>query len=243
MKLTRRSLFWSLVAAFAFAGAAFAADSNDGFKPIFNGKDLKGWDGDPRLWSVQDGTIVGQTTPEKSIKTNTFLIWRDGAVDDFIIKFKFRMHGGNSGLQYRSKEFKDMHNWVVGGYQADMDVGNTYTGIMYEERGPRGIAAQRGQKVILQPGAKKEVVGAVGTDADIKAAIKNEEWNDYVITAQGNHIVQQINGKTTVDVTDNDEKNRAMSGILAFQLHVGAPMKVEFKDVMLKRLPLGSKKN
>jgi hypothetical protein len=136
-----------------------------------------------------------------------------------------------------------MHNWVVGGYQADMDAGNTYTGILYEERGPRQIAAQRGQKVILQPGGKKEVVGSVGTDADIKAAIKNEDWNEYVITARGNHLVQQINGKTTVDVLDNDEKNRAMSGILAFQLHVGAPMKVEFKDVMLKRLPTGSKKN
>jgi hypothetical protein len=243
MKITRRSLFWSLVAAVACAGTAFAADSNDGFKPIFDGKDLKGWEGDPRLWSVQDGAIVGQTTPEKTIKTNTFLIWRAGTVDDFIIKFKFRMHGGNSGLQYRSKEFTDMHNWVVGGYQADMDAGNTYTGILYEERGPRQIAAQRGQKVILQPGGKKEVVGSIGTDADIKAAIKNEDWNEYVITAQGNHMVQEINGKTTVDVTDNDEKNRAMSGILAFQLHVGAPMKVEFKDVMLKRLPLGSKKN
>jgi hypothetical protein len=232
--------FGLMLAAVLAAATAFAAD---GFKPIFNGKDLTGWDGAPELWSVKDGVLVGQTTPEHQIKTNTFLIWRAGTVDDFEIHFKYRITGGNSGLQYRSREMKEVGPFVVGGYQADIDAGNTYTGILYEERGPRGIAAQRGQKVTLKEGAKKEVTGSVGTDADIKAAIKNGDWNDYVVTAQGNHFVHQINGKTTVDVTDEDEKNRKESGILAFQLHVGAPMKMEIKDVQLKRLSLGSKKN
>jgi hypothetical protein len=236
---TKRSWLLSLALGLAFASQAFAAD---GFKPIFNGKDLSGWEGNPDLWSVKDGCLVGQTTPEHQIKTNTFLIWRDGVVDDFEIHFKYRITGGNSGLQYRSKEMTNIGKFVVGGYQGDIDAGNQYTGILYEERGPRGIAAQRGQKVTLTEGGKKEVTGSVGTDAEIKAAIKNGDWNEYVITAHGYHFVHQINGKTTVDVTDNDEKNRKDSGILAFQLHVGAPMKMEIKDVELKRVRVEAKK-
>lgn len=223
------------------AVGVLAADS--GFKPIFNGKDLSGWDGNPQFWSVKDGMLVGQTTAENPTKGNTFIIWRDGTVDDFELRFKYRITGGNSGVQYRSKEMTEVGKWVVGGYQADIDANNQYTGIMYEERGPRGIAAQRGQKVTLVEGGKKEVTGAVGTDAEIKAAIKNGDWNQYVVTARGFHFVHQINGKTTVDVTDNDEKNRKSSGIMAFQLHAGPPMKIEIKDVELKRLPLDSKKN
>jgi hypothetical protein len=226
--------------AIAFAASVCAADN--GFKPIFNGKDLTGWEGAPDLWSVKDGMIVGQTTPEHQIKTNTFLIWRAGVVDDFEIHFKYRITGGNSGLQYRSTEMTNIGPFVVGGYQADIDAGNTFTGMMYEERG-RGFVSQRGQKVTLKEGGKKEVTGSTGDKDELKAAIKNGDWNEYVITAQGNHLLQQINGKTTVDVTDEDEKNRKQSGILAFQLHVGAPMKMEIKDVELKRLPLGSKKN
>ena len=239
--MNMKAMRFGLMLAAVFAATTFAAD--DGFKPIFNGKDLKGWDGNTAFWSVKDGAIVGQTTKENPTKGNTFLIWRDGEVDDFEIHFKYRITGGNSGLQYRSREMKDAGQWVVGGYQADIDAGNTYTGILYEERGPRAIAAQRGQKVTLTEGAKKEVTGSVGTDAEIKAAIKNGEWNEYVVVARGNHFVHKINGKTTVEVTDNDEKNRKDSGILAFQLHAGPPMTMEIKDVKLKRLALGSKKN
>lgn len=231
----------SILLALACAATVFAAD--DGFKPLFNGKDLSGWDGNPDFWSFKDGTVIGQTTAEKPTKGNTFLIWRDGTVDDFEIRFKYRITGGNSGMQYRSKEMTDAGKWVVGGYQADIDAGNTYTGIMYEERGPRAIAAQRGQKVTLTEGGKKEVTGSVGTDAEIKANIKNGDWNEYVVTARGHHFVHQINGKTTVEVTDNDTKNRKDSGILAFQLHAGPPMKIEIKDAQIKRLPVDSKKN
>src|SRR5919201_593824 len=119
-----------------------AADTEAGFRSLFNGKDLAGWDGNPKFWSVKDGAITGQTTAENPLKENTFLIWRNGTVDDFELRLSYRLVGGNSGVQYRSK---DLGNWVVAGYQADMEAGKKFTGILYEERG-RGILAERGQK-------------------------------------------------------------------------------------------------
>jgi len=217
-----------------FVPRLFSAETDGEFKSIFNGKDLSGWDGNPKFWSVKDGAITGQTTKENPTSHNTFLIWRDGKVDDFELHAKIRLVGGNSGIQYRSKELPD---WVIGGYQADFDADNTYSGILYEERG-RGIVAQRGQKVIIRDNGKPEVVGSVGDNAKIKAGIKKEEWNDYEIIARGNHLIQKINGMTTVDVVDEDPKGRAMSGLLALQMHAGAPMLVQFKDIELKRLKL-----
>jgi hypothetical protein len=239
MKFTRR-IFLALTMALVSVNC-FAADAEQGFNPLFNGKDLKGWEGNPELWSVKDGLVIGKTTAEKPIKGNTFLIWRDGTVDDFVIRFSYKIIGGNSGLQYRSKQI-GTNDWIVGGYQGDFEAGTTYSGILYEERGPRGIMAERGQKVFVEEGGKKMVVGKVGDSAEIQASIKKEDWNDYEITAKGNHFIHTINGKTTVDVTDNDTKNFAASGILAFQLHAGPPMEVQFKDVRIKRLPVDSKK-
>jgi putative membrane-bound dehydrogenase-like protein len=215
-----------------------ALDEQEGFKPLFNGKDLSGWDGNPKFWSVKDGAVTGQTTKENPTPHNTFLIWRDGTVDDFELRLSFKMIGGNSGIQYRSKEFPD---WVIGGYQADFEAGKTYSGILYEER-MRGILALRGQKVVLEEGKKPEVTGSVGISDEIQASIKQEDWNDYVVIAKGNHLIHKINGKTTVDVTDNDAKARAFSGLLAFQVHAGPPMQVQFKDVRIKRLKLEDKK-
>ena len=222
------------------ASGVFAAD--EGFKPIFNGKDLKGWEGDTKIWSVKDGAILGQTTADTKLKANTFLIWRDGTVDDFVLKFKYRIKNGNSGVQYRSKEMKDAGPFVVGGYQADFEAGTKYSGILYEERGPRGIMAERGTKVVVDENGKKNATKTADS-AELQGKIKNEDWNDYEVTAQGFHFVHKINGNVTADVTDNDPKNRKESGILALQVHTGPPMTVEFKDVQLKRLPMGSKKN
>jgi hypothetical protein len=242
MKMIRRSLLLSLVGAFACATAVFAADFEEGFKPLFNGKDLKGWDGEPKIWSMKDGVVVGDTS-NVTLKTNTFLVWRDGTVDDFVLRFKYRIKNGNSGVQYRSKEMTNVGTWVVGGYQADFEAGKTYSGILYEERGKRGIMALRGEKVVWDENGKKNIVEKFAESDALQAKIKHEDWNDYEVTAQGFHFVHKINGNVTVDVTDNDEKNRVASGILALQVHVGPAMTVEFKDVMLKRLPLNSKKN
>jgi type 1 glutamine amidotransferase len=214
-----------------------AADEHNAFKPLFNGNDLAGWDGDPKFWSVKDGTITGQTTAENQTKGNTFIIWTNGVVDDFELRAKFKITGGpraNSGIQYRSKKMGD---WVIGGYQADFEGGETYSGILYEERG-RGILAQRGQKTVIRDNGKPEVVGSVGDSKEIQSKIKKEDWNEYHIIARGNHLIHKINGVTTVDVVDEDAKGRAMSGLLALQLHAGPPMTIQFKDIELKRTKL-----
>ena len=211
-----------------------------GFHAIFNGKDLSGWEGNPKLWSVKDGAITGQTTADNPAKGNTFLIWTNGTVGDFQLRCSFRLVPGdskgfaNSGIQYRSRVL-DPTNWVVGGYQADMEAGPNYTGILYEERF-RGIMALRGEKVVWTPDDKKQVVGSVGVAAEIEGALKKDGWNDYVIIAKGNHLQQFINGRQTVDVTDDCEAKRAMSGVLALQLHAGPPMMAQFKDIRLKAL-------
>ena len=222
------------------SGVALAADEEPGFKSLFNGKDLSGWDGNPKFWSVKDGAITGQTTAENPTQGNTFLIWRDGTLDDFELRLSYKIVGGNSGIQYRSK---DLGDWVVGGYQGDFEAGDTYSGILYEERG-RQILAQRGQKTEIDPDGRVKVVGSVGDSKEIQAAIKKEDWNDYVIIAQGNHLKHVINGKVTAEVTDNHPAGRAMSGILALQLHAGPPMTVQFKNIRIKRTKLtaGAKK-
>lgn len=210
-----------------------------GFLRIFNGKDLKGWQGNPALWSVKDGAITGQTTAENPTKGNTFLIWTNGPVADFELRCSFKIVPGdekgfgNSGIQYRSKVL-DPANWVVGGYQADMEAGPTYSGILYEER-MRGILALRGEKVVWGKDGKKKVVGSVGDAKEIGAAIKPRQWNEYIIIAKGNHLQQFINGKQTMDFTDEDESKAASSGVLALQLHAGPPMTVQFKNLRLKK--------
>jgi hypothetical protein len=213
-----------------------------GEKTLFNGKDLTGWNGDPKFWSVEDGALTGKTTAENPASHNTFIIWKDGEPADFELTLQFKMTPGddkkytNSGIQFRSK-IHDPEKWIVGGYQADFEYGETYSGILYEERG-RGILAERGQKISLTQGAqpdkpKIEVAGATGVSAEIQAAIKKDDWNEYRIVAKGNHIQQFINGKLTVDVTD-ETAEAAKSGVIAFQLHAGPPMQVQFKEIVLK---------
>jgi hypothetical protein len=204
-----------------------------GFKSLFNGHDLTNWDGDPACWSVQDGVITGRTTAEHPIKKNTFLIYKDAKPADFELHASFKISNHNSGIQYRSKDEGDH---VVSGYQADIvgDTPDKYTGILYEERG-RGILAERGQQVTIDDAGHKTTTPLPNAD-DIMKAIKKNDWNDYVITAQGNHIVQKINGVTTVDVTDNQSDKAAKEGILALQIHAGPPMTVQFKDIKLKTL-------
>jgi hypothetical protein len=116
-----------------------------------------------------------------------------------------------------------------------MEAGPTYTGILYEE-GIRGIMATRGEKVVWDKDCKKQVVGSVGDAAALEAGLKKGGWNDYVIIAKGNHLQQLINGKPTIEVTDDCEAKRAMSGVLALQLHAGPPMMVQFKNLRLKKL-------
>jgi hypothetical protein len=238
--MKRASLYSLFASVLLSASVGYSADEA-GFQSIFNGKDLTGWNGNPELWTVKDGAILGRTTADKPAKGNTFLIWTNGETADFELRCLYRIRPGddkgfgNSGIQYRSKVF-DPANWVVGGYQADMEAGPSYSGILYEERMTRGIMAERGQKVIWDKEGKKQVVGSLGDSAAIQSIIKKEGWNEYVIIAKGNHLQHFINGRPTVDVTDETESKRAASGVLALQLHAGPPMSVEFKDIRIKKL-------
>jgi putative heme-binding domain-containing protein len=211
-----------------------------GFTRLFNGRDLTGWAGRPEHWSVEDGAIVGRTTAERPAKGNNFLIAKSGdkdlIVDDFELRFSIKISAsGNSGVQYRSL---DKGTFVVGGYQADFDGANRFSGILYDEAGGaggRGILAQRGEKVVWNAESKKEVTGQVAESDKIAAAIKADDWNEYVVIARGNHLQHFINGVPTVDVTDLSS-TRLAAGILALQVHAGPPMNVAFKDVRIKSL-------
>jgi len=214
---------------------ASAPAEPEGMVRIFNGKDLTGWDGDPNLWSAKDGTIRGETTKEHAAKGNTFLIWKGGTPGDFELRLSYRMRNGNSGVQYRSKHLKEQKDnaWVVSGYQAEVANSPGHDGFLYHERG-RGSICLVGEKVVMENGGKKKVVGSVGDPKAIAATLKPNEWNDYSIIAKGNNLVHYLNGVQTIDFTDEDEKGRAMSGIIALQIHAGGPMIVEFKDLRLK---------
>ncbi len=214
------------------ATAAAAEPADAGFTPIFNGTSLEGWEGKD-FWTVKDGAIVGTTTPEKPTNGNTFLIWRQGTLDDFELKLKYKIEGGNSGIQYRSHDHGD---FVVGGYQADIDSTPTYTGINYEERG-RGILAERGQRVSIAADGKKSAE-EIGNKDELQKVIKQGDWNDYHIVAKGPKISHFINGKLMSETIDEEQGKRTEKGILALQLHAGPPMVVQFKDIQLKRVKL-----
>jgi len=226
----------------AFIASAFVVTAADeaGFKSIFNGTDLTGWQGNPVLWSVKDGAITGQTgaEPENKISHNTFLVYTNGNVDDFELRFSYKITDrGNSGVQYRSKVVEQgKFGPIVAGYQADFEGGKTYSGILYEERG-RNILAQRGQKTTINAETgKPAVTGSVGNSQEIQAKIKPNDWNDYVVVAKGNHLQHFINGLQTIDVIDEQESKAAKSGVLALQIHAGPPMTVQFKNVRIKKL-------
>lgn len=204
---------------------------------LTNGKDLTGWEGNPKLWSYQDGAIRGETTAENPTKGNTFLIWKGGTLEDFELRLSFRIKSGNSGVQYRSQHVDNKNpanRWVVAGYQAEVTDNPGSAGFLYHERG-RGSLCKVGDKVEIGADGKPKVTGKLGEAAAYNAAFKKSDWNDYVIIAKGNHIQHYLNGLQTVDVIDNDAKGRALSGILALQIHAGPPMVVEFKNVRLKQ--------
>jgi hypothetical protein len=240
----------ALIALFICSPVVLAADGPSpaappepaDMKPLFNGKDLSGWEGDMRLWSWQDGVVRGQTTAEKATKGNTFLIWRGGELADFELRLSFKIAGGNSGVQYRAKhqDFKpgDENKWVIAGYQAEVEDTPGKVGFLYHEKG-RGYLCNVGEKVEVGEDGKPKVVGKLGDKAEIGKTYKKSDWNDYVIIAKGNHIQHFLNGWQTVDIVDNDpnkDKGAAIKGLLALQIHAGPPMTVEFKNVRLKEL-------
>lgn len=226
---------------------------DSGFVSIFDGQSLKGWQGDTVYWSVKDGNLVGQVTPETLLKTNTFITWQGGTPSDFELKVEFRItETGNSGINYRSVKFEDVP-YALRGYQADIDGKNNYTGQNYEERG-RTTLAYRGEKAIIHSQdnpsdessfksnvvhnawAKRDVLGSLGNIDSLKLKIKAGDWNTCHIIAKRNTLQHYINDILMSEVIDEDTVNRKMSGILGVQVHVGPPMTVEYRNILLKEL-------
>ncbi len=213
---------------------ALVMGDHTGFESIFDGT-MKGWDGNPEYWRAEGGALVGQTTAEKPLKLNTFLIWRGGAPGDFELKLEYKMNSTNSGIQYRSVELPEVGQWVLKGYQADIDFDNRYTGQLYEERG-RGFLAMRGQATHITGGGNKpRVIGNLNNSDALKATIKSDDWNQVHIIAQGNTLTHILNGNVMSIAIDDDAANRMAGGLLGFQIHQGPPMKVEFRNIYLKK--------
>ncbi|WP_437206936.1 family 16 glycoside hydrolase [Planctomicrobium sp. SH664] len=229
--------FVCLLGTCLIAATAVAADpAEQGFVSIFDGKSLAGWRGDAAIWRVEDGTIVGETTPEKTIPQNTFLVWDQGEVDDFVLKLKFRISGekaANSGVQIRSKQREDGR---MIGYQADFDLAGKWVGGIYEELG-RGVLVRPGTKLVATTEKKPKGEELVSRE-ELDKLYHQGEWNDLVIRAEGHHLTVQVNGVTTADLTDRNPEAAVFKGLVGLQVHAGPPMKVEFKDIALKRLPL-----
>jgi hypothetical protein len=234
------SLLQVALVATAQHSAPVAPLKESGFQPIFDGKSLKGWDCDPDFWSVKDDAIVGASKEDHQPKQNTFCIWKGGEPSDFELKAEYRLTGikdGNSGIQYRSVELPDVARWVMKGYQADIDLKQQYTGQVYEERG-RTFLALRGQVAEIPAGEKPGSIASLGSDAELKGLIKDNDWNEIEIIARGNTIVQILNGHVMSMVIDDDPANRKMKGEIGIQLHrlPGASMKIETRNIRLKNL-------
>ena len=239
MKINYRNLVWLLVPLLGIYSPIFAQKaqaSEKGFKKIFDGKTLKGWEGDPVYWKAENGSIVGVITPETLLKRNTFIIYRDAKPSDFELKCEVKItKDGNTGINYRSEELLPDLPFALKGYQADIDGSDTYTGQNYEERG-RGFLAKRGEISVLKSDMKPTITGSLGNSDSLKAKIKKGDWNEIHIVVKDNHLKHYINGVLMSEVTDEDAKNRKYNGVLGLQVHVMPKMKVEYRKLMLKQL-------
>jgi hypothetical protein len=215
------------------------AGEEPGFQPIFDGKSLEGWEGDPRYWRVENGCLVGEVTPETLLRSNTFIVWRGGSPADFELKADYRITAhGNSGINYRSVMVPDKvtpaNRFAMRGYQADIDGQNLYTGQNYEEKG-RLFLAVRGQVTRVVGGRPPVILASIGDSKDLAQKI-SADWNSYHLVIRGNELIHILNGQLMCVVIDDDSPNRKSSGLIGVQVHVGPPMKIEYRNFRLKTL-------
>jgi len=223
-------IFLLVLSVVALVGCSQQAD--DGFESLFNGKDLTDWEGDPALWKVEDGIVIGTCDGPDHLQNNSFLIWRGGTVKDFELRTVVRMIGdNNSGIQYRSKERPDIGPWVISGYQNDIHPAIEHTGMTYEEKG-RGIFGLNGRDVLLDPDGERWLIKE---HEPVKADLS--EWTEFSIIAKGNHLIHKVNGKVTSELIDHHEAGRSLEGLLAIQLHRGNPNSIQIKSLEYKALP------
>jgi len=203
-------------------------DKEEGFVSMFNGKDLAGWDAKPGWWYVEDGAITSQTTPKKPCKKCNYLIWKGGKPANFELRLKYKLIGGNSGVQIRSQRRKD---WDTFGYQADMDAAGTWTGCVFAHA--RGKVAGRGTRTVIDEKGKKTIT-KIGDPAKLLKRVKLKDWNEYRIIAKGPELTLMINGAVMCQAVDREKGKAALNGIIALQVHPGPPMKIQFKDIRIK---------
>jgi hypothetical protein len=216
----------------SFVAPATAADVEEGFTPIFNGKDLSGWEGNLTNWCVEDGAITGETGPAKPAAHCNYLFWRGGKPGDFELRCLFRVSAkGNSGVQFRSRELPEFD---VAGYQADIEGGPNYMGNLYDCSGRLTIAS-RGQNVVIDESGKREVT-LLGDPAGLQKLVKLDDWNEYRIIARGHDITLIINGAVMSHTIDRETGKATLHGLIALQLHNGLPMKAQFKKIRIKNL-------
>ncbi len=222
----------------------------DGYTLVFNGSTLDGWMYDPVYWRIENNILIGEVTPATLLRRNSFIINKDLITRNFELKVDYRISAnGNSGINYRS-HIIDSLPFAMAGYQADIDGKNKYTGQNYEER-IRTTLAYRGQRVTVvnSPGNQSlttqiknnawtnlTVNEVLANDDSLKAHIHNGDWNEYHLVVKGNRLLHYLNGILMSDVTDNDTLHRQLSGSLGVQVHVGPPMKVEYRNFRIKQL-------
>jgi 3-keto-disaccharide hydrolase len=249
MNKVGRRAFLSTIGAAALLGQQYVPKQSDrpeplsgdeaGFRPIFDGQTLEGWEGDPKYWRVENGALTGEVTPETLLKSNTFIIWRGGSPKDFELKADYRITvGGNSGINYRSVVVPDTvtptNKFAMRGYQADIDGRNIYTGQNYEEKG-RLFLAQRGELTKVVAGRKPILLSSLGDTKELASYI-TPEWNSYHLIIRGTILTHILNGHVMSVVIDDDAANRTMEGLIGVQVHVGGPMKIEYRNFRLKEL-------
>lgn len=215
-----------------------------GFRPIFDGRTLDGWEGDPKYWRVEEGSLVGEITPETVLKSNTFIIWRGGRPRDFDLKLEYRITPeGNSGINYRSAVVPDTvtpgNRFAMRGYQFDVDGRNRYSGNNYEEKG-RLFLALRGQLTRVVGGRPPVLVSTFADGAELAGAVA-DGWNSVHIIARGAALTHVLNGRLMCVVVDDDAANRPADGLIGVQVHVGPPMKVEYRNIRIKEFPVANR--
>lgn len=207
-----------------------AAEVEGGFVSMFNGRDLTGWEGKPGGWWVEDGAITSQSTKEKPCVKHHYLMWRGGQPGGFELRLSYRIVGGNSGIQFRSKEIP---NWDTRGYQADLEAGKQWTGALFQHQ--RGGVSMRGEKTTIEEDGKK-TVEPLGDPAELQKQVKANDWNEYHVIARGPEVILKINGVVMSHAIDRDREKACHRGVIALQMHPGPPMKVQFRNLRIKVL-------
>lgn len=217
MEYDMRTLFVAVLVLSAWDTFADDAKPEEGFVKIFNGKSFDGWEGNMKMFRIADGAIVAGTQAQQ-IPNNEFLCTKKTYANfELRLQAKLVGQGKNAGIQFRSKRIPDHHE--VFGFQADMGLSgedHSIWGALYDE--------SRRRKFLVE-----------GPQEQLKKAVKQNDWNDFVIRCEGTRIQISVNGVRTVDYVEED-KSIESSGIIGLQIHGGAPAEASYKNIRIKAL-------